>query len=690
MRPTILFPLYAPLETLKGVGPALQKTLKRLKLERVIDLLWHLPTGISHFPLKTSLKECRVGQPIAAVATIMDYESASFKRSSGPFRVICDVDDAPLLLTFFKASPQSLETRLPRGQKRLVCGTLDKYNGTWQITHPEQIAPAEVAAYWKEKTPTYPLTAGLFQSQIQRFTKEALQRLPALPEWIPEGYRNNWEPWHIALKHVHDPQQEKDLDPTHPYRQRLAFDELFASQLALGVMRSLRPPGRSLKASGILKEQGLKAFGHPLTPGQTQALEEIEADLTAPTRMVRLLQGDVGSGKTLVAFLSLLHAIEAGTQVALLAPTEILANQHALTLIPLAKALGLEVALLTSRQKNKPEIYEGLKQGTISLVIGTHALIQEAVQFKNLGFVVIDEQHRFGVEQRLQLTGKGQDVDVLVMTATPIPRTLCLTSYGDVEVSRILDKPQGRKPVQTHVMPLTRLGEICERLTTLLAQNQKIYWVCPLIEESETLDLSAATDRYTHLKALFGEETVGLVHGRQKGEEKEAVMAAFKDGPCRILVATTVIEVGIDVRDANYIIIEHAERLGLSQLHQLRGRVGRGSEDGHCLLLYGYPLSAIAKQRLSVMKESQDGFYIAEQDLSLRGGGDVLGTKQSGLPSYRLADPLITPGLLEEAHQAARTLLSADPLLTSPQGQAARILLHLFGQDRVLHTLRSG
>lgn len=690
MRPPILFPLYAPVETLKGIGPTLVKTLKRLGIEQVVDLMWHLPTGIAHFPLTPSLKDCKIGDPVAVVVSIRDYEKPSFGKVSQPLRVICDVADSPLVLTFFKASAQRLEARLPRGQKRLVCGTLDRHMNTWQLTHPLHIAPPEGAAYWKENSPTYPLTAGLFQSQIQRFTKASLARLPHLPEWIPEGYKKNWEPWHVAMKQIHDPQHSQDLEPSHPHRQRLAFDELFASQLALGIRRSIRPSGCARIVLGTLKAKGLEAFGYPLTPGQEQALQEIEEDLTTPIRMVRLLQGDVGSGKTIVAFLAMLHAIEAGYQVALLAPTEILASQHALTLTPLAAALGLEVALLTSRQKNKAQIYEGLTKGTIPLVIGTHALLQEAVQFKNLGFIVIDEQHRFGVEQRLLLTSKGQTVDVLVMTATPIPRTLCLTTYGDVEVSRILDKPQGRKPIQTHVISLSRLEEICERLTSLLEKKHKIYWVCPLIEDSEVPDLSAATERYRHLRMLFGEEKVGLVHGRQKGEEKEIAMAAFKDGPCQILVATTVIEVGIDVKDATYMIIENAERLGLSQLHQLRGRVGRGGEEAHCLLLYGRALSAVAKQRLSIMRESQDGFRIAEEDLVLRGGGDILGTKQSGMPSYKLADPLTCRSLLEEAHAASQEVLSRDPHLLSEKGQAARLLLSLFGQDRVLHTLGSG
>jgi ATP-dependent DNA helicase RecG len=497
-------------------------------------------------------------------------------------------------------------------------------------------------------------------------------------------------PWKTALQKVHTPQNAQELDFSHPLRQRLAFDELFADQLALGLMRKIQLSGKSISSQGLLKSKILQAFGHSLTQGQTQALTEIEADLAAPTRMVRLLQGDVGSGKTLVAFLAMAHAIEAGFQTALLVPTEILASQHLQTLTNLAQSVGIEVALLTGRQKGKAALYEGLATGKIQLVVGTHALLQEAVKFSNLGLVVIDEQHRFGVEQRLHLTAKGDSVDVLVMTATPIPRTLCLTAYGDVAVSRILDKPQGRQPIQTRVLGLNRLDEVVEGLSRLLLQGQKIYWVCPLVEESEVLDLAAATDRYDSLKTLFGEDKVGLVHGKQKADEKDAVMTRFKEGPSQILVATTVIEVGIDVKEANYIIIEHAERFGLAQLHQLRGRVGRGEKEAHCLLLYGYPLSDIAKQRLNIMRETADGFRIAEEDLRLRGGGDLLGLKQSGLPSYKLADPFTCGPLLEKAHQEAQTLLQEDPHLQTPRGQAARMLLYLFGQEKAIHTLTSG
>ena len=689
MRPEILFPLYAPLENLKGVGPALIKTLNRIKMDRIVDMIWHLPVGVAYFPLRHSLQGCKPGESVALVVKVLNHE-IPLKGQRKPFKVICEVGGDLIDLTFFKAYPKTIETRLPINQERLVCGTVDRFLGQWQMAHPERIVPAEVAAYWQEKSPLYPLTAGFFQSHAQKLVQMALKRAPDLPEWIPASYKGEWPSWKKALEKVHTPQHEGELEPFYPARQRLAFDELFADQLALGLVRAFQPKGKSIVSQGALKDKILKAFGHALTPGQAQALAEIEVDLVGPSRMVRLLQGDVGSGKTLVAFLAMAHAIEAGFQTALLVPTEILAQQHAQTLMALGDKIGIKIALLTSRQKKKDLLYEDLANGKIQLVIGTHALLQEAVQFLNLGFVVIDEQHRFGVDQRLNLMEKGDAVDVLVMTATPIPRTLCLTAYGDLDVSRILDKPRGRKPIQTRVLGLNRLEEVCAGLERLMAQGHKIYWVCPLVEESEVLDLAAAKDRYEHLKTLFGEARVGLVYGKQKREEKEAIMAAFKEGACQILVATTVIEVGIDVREANVMVIEHAERFGLSQLHQLRGRVGRGDKEANCLLLYGYPLSEIAKRRLEVIRETEDGFKIAEEDLALRGGGDVLGTKQSGLPSYKLVDPLTSGPLLEKAFEAAQVLLKEDPKLLSPQGQAARLLLYLFGQEKVIHTLTSG
>ncbi len=689
MRPEILFPLYATLENLKGVGPGIAKTLNRLGLKRVIDVIWHLPIGIAYFPLKRSLRGCRTGDSVAIVASVRAYEP-SIKGKRQPFKVICEVEREILILTFFKAYPKTIEARLPIGQARLICGTLDRFLGQWQIAHPERIVPAERAAYWQDKTPLYPLTAGLFQYQAQKLIQTALKRAPDLPEWISPPYNSSWPSWRKALEKVHAPQNESDLSSSHSARERLAFDELLADQLALSLGRAFQPKGKSIIAEGLLKKRILEAFGHPLTPGQAQALKEIEKDLASPSRMVRLLQGDVGSGKTLVAFLAIAQAIEAGFQAAFLAPTEILANQHAQTLETLGKDAGIKVALLTSRQRNRKNLYEDLTRGKIKLVVGTHALLQETAQFSNLGLVVIDEQHRFGVEQRLNLTAKGEAVDVLAMTATPIPRTLCLTTYGDLDISRIPDKPQGRKPIKTRVLGVNRLEEVYAGLKRLLDEGQQIYWVCPLVEESEVLDLAAAKERCDHLKRILGDDKVGLVYGKQKSEEKESAMARFKEGSCSVLVATTVIEVGIDVKAANLMVIEHAERFGLSQLHQLRGRVGRGEAQAHCLLLYGYPLSEIAKRRLQVMRDTNDGFHIAEEDLALRGGGDVLGTKQSGLPSYKLADPLTCGPLLEKAYEAAQNLLKDDPKLLSPQGRAARLLLSLFGQEKIIYTLMSG
>ena len=689
MLSSCLLPLYAPVETLQTVGQSLVKTFKRLQIKRTLDLIFHLPTGIAHFPLKKSLLECSAGNPVALLVKVVAYEESSrYKRT--PTKVICEVDGLSLTLVFFKTNLKSLEKRLPIGQIRLVCGIIDKFLGTWQMPHPERITFPEAIRSWKDKMPIYPLTAGLFQSQAQRTIQLALTFLPDLPEWLPNTYASKWPSWKLALQTVHAPKQQEDLEISSPPRQRLAFDEFFADQLALGLTRNAHFPGKSIEIKGKLKERILQTFGHSLTTGQAQALAEIEADLASPHRMVRLLQGDVGSGKTIVAFLAMAHAIEAGFQAALLVPTEILASQHMENLSSLAKAADIEIALVKGKQKKSATFYEDLATGKIQLVIGTHALLQDPIHFKNLGLVVIDEQHRFGVEQRLQLTSKGEAVDVLVMTATPIPRTLCLTSYGDIEVSRIPDKPKGRKPIQTRTIDLSRLTDVYQGVDRLLSQGQKVYWVCPLVEESEVLDLAAAKERYESLCLRLGKDKVGLVYGKQKSDEKEAVMAAFKEGSCQILVATTVIEVGIDVKDANFIIIEHAERFGLAQLHQLRGRVGRNEQEAHCLLLYTHPLSPIAKQRLSIMRESEDGFRIAEEDLVLRGGGDILGTKQSGLPSYKFADPLTCGSLLEEAHKAANDLLQEDPHLLSPQGQAARLLLSLFGQDKVIYTLSSG
>jgi ATP-dependent DNA helicase RecG len=539
------------------------------------------------------------------------------------------------------------------------------------------------------------LTAGLPHKTVLKAVRAALQRAPSLPEWIEPGLfrKVGWPAWDQAIRAVHAPEAETDLSPASAARRRLAYDELLANQLALGLVRaSFRQlAGRPIKGDGRLRKVIVDALPFSLTAAQHRSLAEIDRDMAEPLRMLRLLQGDVGSGKTVVALLAMAQAVECGCQAALMAPTEILARQHLATLEVLAAPAGLRLGLLTGRDKGKARdrILSALAEGQIDILIGTHALFQEGVAFRDLALAVIDEQHRFGVHQRLDLAAKGQAVDMLVMTATPIPRTLMLTSYGDMDVSRLDEKPPGRKPVDTRVLPLARLPEVVEGVRRAIAHGAKVYWICPLVEESEKIDLAAAADRHAELSEIFGSR-VGLVHGKMKGPAKDAQMAAFAGDGLDLLVATTVIEVGVNVPEATVMVVEHAERFGLAQLHQLRGRIGRGDRASSCLLLYGAPLSEAGKARLNILRESEDGFLIAEEDLRLRGAGELLGTRQSGLPEFRLADLEQHADLLATARDDARMLLETDPHLKTPRGQAVRTLLYLFERDSVVKTLRSG
>lgn len=692
-RPDYLIPLFASVSNLTGVGGHLAKTFGRLGIERVMDLVYHLPTGLNRYPLRTSLSDSPTGGALAIVVTVVEHVIAS--RPGKPYKIyVTDSKGLGLELTFFRAYPKTLQEKFPVGAQRLIAGTVDTYMGQYRMTHPDKVLPPGIAETWSEVEPTYPLTAGLTQGQAQKFTKDALKRLPTLPEWIPADVlqSHGWTSWKESLLKTHAPQTEADLEVWSPARERLAFDEMLAQQLSLKLVRTQNQmrPGRTRKGTGVVKDQILKTFGYPLTASQVTVLSEIEGDLASPSKMMRLLQGDVGSGKTLVSLLAIASAIESGCQAALLVPTEVLANQHYATLQKLCSDTPLRIELLTGsiKGKKRKEIYEALAMGQIDLLVGTHALIQEAVEFKNLGFVVIDEQHRFGVEQRLKLTQKGVDVDILIMTATPIPRTLMLTSYGDLEISKMTEKPCNRKDISTRILSSQRIPEVCEGLRRVFERGEKCYWVCPLIEESEAFDLAAAVSRYEELKEIFGENTVRLMHGQMTPDEKSQVMDDFKYGDVKLLVATTVIEVGVDVPQATAIIIERAERFGLSQLHQLRGRVGRNDLECFCLLLYGQPFTTQAQDRLKIMRDTNDGFLIAEEDLRLRGGGDLMGTRQSGLPGYRVADPLFQSALLTEAHALAETIYREDPLLTSPQGQALRVLLQLFECDKSATLLR--
>jgi len=705
MRPARLAPLFASVRALKGVGPRIEALLNRLvgprhqgTHARAVDLLWHLPVGIIDRAVVPRIADATVGALATLEVTVAEHRPGGGRGGRrAPYRILVEDDSSALELVYFKADPSYLKRLLPVGSKRLISGKLESYDGLLQMPHPDHVAAADGAGVLPLIEPIYPLTAGLSNTTLRKAIDGALAQRPDLPEWIDAAFlaKKAWPSFAEAISRLHAPQDESDLLPSAPARARLAYDELLANQLALAIIRQRlrKRAGRRLTAPGKLRQAIESALPFALTGAQDRALAEIDADLASPHRMLRLLQGDVGSGKTVVALLAMASAIEAGTQGALMAPTELLARQHLATINGFAKAAGLRVALLTGRERGRERdaLLQALKAGQIDILIGTHALFQETIQFLDLGLVVIDEQHRFGVHQRLalQAKGTGTGAELLVMTATPIPRTLLLTSYGDMDVSRLDEKPPGRKPIITRTVPLERLDEVIGGVDRAIADGAQVYWVCPLVAESEVLDVAAAEDRYAALRAQFGDR-VGLVHGRLTGKEKDAVMAQFGSGTLSILVSTTVIEVGVDVPSATIMIIEHAERFGLAQLHQLRGRVGRGAAESSCILLYRQPLGETARERLNVMRSTEDGFVIAEEDLRLRGGGEVLGTRQSGLPAFRIAALPEHQELLEAARDEARLRLARDAELTGKDAEALRLLLYLFDRDDAVKLMRAG
>ncbi|MBS7542882.1 ATP-dependent DNA helicase RecG [Ancylobacter oerskovii] len=693
MRPDALNPYFAAVTDLSGIGPKLARPFGRLlgrpEGARVLDLLLHLPSSTLDRRARPTIAQLAAGD-LATLRVHVDRHVPTPPGSRAPYRVYAHDETGDLALIFFAADRRRMEHMLPVGEDRWVSGTVQMYDGLPQIVHPDRVLDDAGIARLPPVEPVYPLVEGLGQGHVRRAIAGALQKTGPLPDW---GSLPGAPEFHAALAGIHQPQDTADATPAGTGWRRLAYDELLAGQLALALVRArtVRKTGRPVTGTGVLTAKLLQALPFALTSSQETALEAIRADLGSGNRMLRLLQGDVGSGKTVVALLAAATVIEAGHQAAIMAPTEILARQHLKTIAPLAEAAGIRVAVLTGREKGKARgaLLDALMQGEIDLVIGTHALFQEGVGFRDLALAIVDEQHRFGVHQRLALAAKGEAVDVLVMTATPIPRTLVLTYFGDMDSSELREKPKGRKPIDTRMVAMDRLDEVIARLGHALQEGRRVYWICPLVEESETSDLAAAQERFEDLRQHFG-AAVGLVHGKMKGAEKDAAMAAFARGETRILVATTVVEVGVDVPEASIIVIEHAERFGLAQLHQLRGRVGRGDVASTCLLVYRRPLGEVARARLEALRESDDGFFLAEKDLELRGEGDLLGTRQSGLPGFRVARLEVHGDLLERARAEARAVVAADPDLLGERGRALRLLLHIFERDVAVKLLEAG
>lgn len=708
MRPEILNRYFASASTLKGIGAKVEKTLAALVRPqsgeaattdlpaRLVDLLFHLPVGVIDRRNRPTIANLPQSGIITIEAQVGRHKPPPRHNKRVPYRVEVFDETGSLPLVFFHSHGPYLERTLPEGETRFISGKIEWYGGTPQIVHPDHILTAAQFADMPLLEPVYPLSAGVSGKVLGKAIRQILGDVPELPEWQDAAWMaaRRLPAFQDALESLHNPQDTTGLEADSPNRQRLAYDELLANQLALSLVRRhmKRASGRPLKGDGKARQRIVDALPFSLTVSQEFAVSEILADMAAPNRMLRLLQGDVGAGKTIVGLLAMATAAEAGAQSALMVPTDILARQHIAGIEPLARAAGLRAAVLTGREKGaaRKQVLDGLAVGDVDILIGTHALFQEGVDFSDLGLVIIDEQHRFGVHQRLALQSKSKrPSDLLVMTATPIPRTLALTAYGDMDITRLTGKPAGRQPIDTRVMPLDKLNQVIDGLDRAISQGKRAYWVCPLVEESDLIDKTAAEARFASLQSRFGNR-VGLVHGRMKGIEKDAVMTRFKDGELSILVSTTVIEVGVDVPEASIMIIENAERFGLAQLHQLRGRVGRGSDASSCVLIYDGVLGETAAARLKTMRETEDGFVIAEEDLKLRGSGEVLGTRQSGVASFRLADLALHGELLQAARDDAKLILETDSNLTGPRSNALRILLYLFERDDAIRLLSAG
>ena len=691
-RPQELFQLFAATTTLPGVGTKLASILEKRIGSYVIDVLRHLPIAIIDRSQKPAL-DAVVDGAIATFDIVVVKHDKPPRGVRRPWRVFCQNDTGSIELVFFHARDDYIQRLLPVGERRIISGRTEIFNNRVQMAHPDYVLKTNEMANMPEIEPVYPLTAGLTPKVLRRAITAALATLPDLPEWIPHSIMasQNWPDFVTAMRSVHTPQSEVDLLPSSPARARLAFDELLANQIALSMVRQQAAdtvPGRIFTGTGNLTRALFDSLPFAMTNAQTNAIFEIKSDQETDKRMLRMLQGDVGSGKTLVALAAMLHVVESGAQAALLVPTEVLARQHHQSLNRMLEPIGKSASLLLGQGRagsGRKDTLSGLADGNIGIVVGTHALLSENVAFADLGLAVVDEQHRFGVRQRIILGQKGNGVDVLVMTATPIPRSLAMTAYGDLEQSRLDEKPAGRLPIDTRVMPNDRLDQVIDGIRRALDAGKRAYWICPLVEESDKLDIAAAEERFASLVRALPAHKVALAHGKMKTPDRDKAMQSFRDGSAQLLVATTVVEVGVDVPEASIMIIEHAERFGLAQLHQLRGRVGRGADKSSCVLVYASPVSDTSKTRLSVMRDTADGFVIAEEDLKLRGPGEFLGQRQSGVPEFILADLGAHGDLLALARTEARRMAAEGTALTYSD-----MLLSLFERDSAVRYLAAG
>ena len=702
MRPTILNPLFAPISTVSGIGPklslALTKLLNGSDLQteaNVADLLFHLPNGLTDRRNMPEIMSAAEGVISTIKVRVDRHEAPPRGNMRIPYKIMVHDETGELVVVYFRGQAKWLESQFPVGDTLYLSGKVEWFNGRPNMVHPDHVVTEQNLADLPLVEPVYPLASGVSLKIMHRSVAAALTAVPKLPEWLQTDVigKHQWPCLIDALNLIHHPEDTLDISPMSPARQRLAYDELLAGQLALALVRSRmkKSAGKSWRGTGEKQHSIRAALPYRLTDAQERSVEEILSDMADPERMLRMLQGDVGSGKTIVALLACAAAVEAGGQAAIMAPTEVLARQHLATIEPLAAKADMKIAILTGREKGKTreDIYARLASGKIDIIIGTHALFQADVEFHNLALGIVDEQHRFGVHQRLSLASKGGAADILVMTATPIPRTLVLTYFGDMDVSKLDEKPAHRLAIKTNAVAMERLDQLVERVVQAVARGEKIYWLCPLVEDNEELLVTSVETRFKSLQQVLG-QNVGLIHGKMKPAEKDQAMLDFKQGRSRILVATTVIEVGVDIPDATIMVIEHAERFGLAQLHQLRGRVGRGEQQSTCLLLYKAPLGEVAESRIRIMRETEDGFRIAEEDLKLRGEGEVLGTRQSGVPGFQIAQMEFHAHLLEIARDDARLIIQQDPELTTERGEALRILLYLFSKDEAVRLLRAG